>query len=312
MAGSLKRCVAMSTPRRIVPGQTWFVTRRTTRRHYLLHPDADEQVQQLYWYTTAVIAAECGIELHAVQMLSTHVHEVLTDVRGLLPRFLQQRNRLFALAVKCLRKWPEEVFARAPANCVALYGPEAVVKEIAYTLANCVEAGLAETPEQWPGVTVSVDDIGQRVIKVARPASYFNPDNPRWPAVAEIRIATPQVLTKAYGERAKSVLRSVVDAAVKAARNAARAAGRVVQSVASLFGVPHERRATSPEAFGKRVPSFAAAGNRERAAEAALDRRTFLGAYREALERLKAGCRDVLFPRGTWRLRQDFGFAWAP
>ncbi len=302
----------MSTPRRIVPGQTWFVTRRTTRRHYLLRPDADEQVLQLYWYVTAVVAKECGIELHAVQALSTHMHEVLTDVRGELPRFLQRRNRLFAILLKCLHKWPEEVFARAPANCVALYGPEAVLKEIGYTLANCVEAGLADTPEKWPGVTVSVDDIGERVMRVARPKAYFNPENPRWPEVAEIPITMPRVLTTTYGERAKSVLRSAVDAAVRAARKAAREAGRVVQSAASIFGVSHERRATSPEAFGKRVPSFAAAGNPLAAAQAVHERRSFLRAYRDALERLKQGCRDVLFPHGTWRLRQDFGFAWDP
>src|SRR6187401_2428681 len=141
----------MTAPRCIRPGRTWFVTRRTTRRHFLLRPDADKTLQELYWYTTAVIAAERGIELHAVQMLSTHIHEVLTDTRGELPRFLQQRNRLFANAIKRHRHWPEEVFARAPASCVALYGVRAILKEIGYTLANCVEAGLVHHPDDWPG-----------------------------------------------------------------------------------------------------------------------------------------------------------------
>src|SRR4051812_20366591 len=126
----------MTMPRCIQAGKTWFVTRRTTRRFFLLRPDADKTVQDLYWYITAVLAGELGVELHAVQVLSTHMHEVLTDTRGELPRFLQQRNRLFANAIKCHRNWPEEVFARRPASCLELYGSAAVLKEIAYTLAN--------------------------------------------------------------------------------------------------------------------------------------------------------------------------------
>ena len=150
------------------------MTRRTTRRHFLLRPDADGTVQQLYWYTTAVLAQELGILLFAAHMLSSHLHEVLGDTRGLLPRFLQQRNRLLANAIKCHRGWPEAVFARKAASCVALYGPNAACKEIAYTLANCVEAGLVRCPSEWRGVITSIDDMGNRVIRVERPKHYFD------------------------------------------------------------------------------------------------------------------------------------------
>ena len=83
----------MSNPRRIVPGTTYLVTRRTTRRYFLLTPDKRRILLAFYWYATAVLAAEFGIEIHAVQMLSNHLHEVLTDTRGRLPDFLSQRNR---------------------------------------------------------------------------------------------------------------------------------------------------------------------------------------------------------------------------
>ena len=300
----------MTTPRCIRPGRTWFVTRRTTRRHFLLRPDADQTVQQIYWYTTAVIAAECGIELHAVQMLSTHMHEVLTDVRGELPRFLQQRNRLLANAIKSHRDWPEEVFARAPTNCVALYGVAAILKEIGYTLANCVEAGLVQHPSEWPGVTVSVNDIGQRVIRVARPDAYFDPDSARWPEVAELRIAMPKPLLEHYLDPmgARSVLRSAVDSAIRLARAAAKAAGRVVQGAARLTRISHHHQARSFEPFGKRVPSFATGGDRAEAKTAKSERLAFLLLYRQAFERLRGGFRDVFFPDGTWRLHQELGF----
>lgn len=82
---------------------TVMVTRRTLRRTHLLRPDA--AFNQLYRYCLAVLAARYGILVHAVVVMSTHEHLVLTDSRGQLPRFLQELHRLVALGVKVLRKW---------------------------------------------------------------------------------------------------------------------------------------------------------------------------------------------------------------
>ncbi|MFO0641603.1 MAG: hypothetical protein U0183_20435 [Polyangiaceae bacterium] len=136
----------MSNPRRIVPGTTYLVTRRTTRRYFLLNPDKRRMLLAFYWYATAVLAAEFGIEIHAVQMLSNHLHEVLTDTRGELPRFLSQRNRLLANAIKVLRGWPEEVFSREGASVVALYGEDAVLQKIATRSRTWSKLGLSRAP----------------------------------------------------------------------------------------------------------------------------------------------------------------------
>jgi len=291
----------MTQPRCIRAGRTWMTTRRATRRHFLFRPDRDGMCQRIYWYTTAVIAAKFGIELHAVQMLSTHLHEVLTDIFGKLPAFVRERNRLFANALKCHRGWPEEVFQRAQPSYVELHGPDAIAKQIAYTLANCVEAGLVSSPEQWPGVTVQVDDIGRLVVEVERPPMYFDPENPAWPERVTIPITMPAALTAAYGERAREVLRAVVRAAVEHARALARRAGRFVGPVAKLFSVPFTRRSSTFEPFGGRDPTFAAAGNRECARAALTERRAFIALYRKALAALRAGAQHVPFPPGTWR-----------
>jgi putative transposase len=291
----------MSQPRRIRSGVTWFITRRTTRRHFLFRPDADGASKRIYWYVTAVLAAKFGIELHAVQMLSTHLHEIVTDVRGVLPAFLRERNRILANVLKCHRRWPEEVFQRAAASCVELYGPEAVVKEIGYTLANCVEAGLVNAPEHWPGPTVGVDEIGERVIEVERPPMYFDPDNPVWPMRASIAITMPPSLLKAHGDRARDVLRSAVRDAVARARELAQAARRRVRDVARLCTVPFTKRARSPEPLRTRNPAFATAGNRELTKQATAELRAFRTLYRRARDAMKTGLGALPFPEGTWR-----------
>ena len=291
----------MSQPRRIRPGTIWFVTRRTTRRFMLLRPDVDGVAQKIYWYVTAVLAEKFGIELHAVQVLSTHMHEVLTDVRGLLPAFLRERNRILANVLKRHRDWPEEVFQRAPASCVELYGAEVVAQKIGYTLANCVEAGLVNEPAEWPGVGVNANEIGNRVVDVERPSMYFDTKNPRWPARATIAITMPALLTTAYAAKARDRVRTAVCAAVERARAIARKARYVVEGAASLFNVPFTRRARSAEPVRQRNPTFATGGDPELRRRAVDELRGFRALYRQALEALKRGLARVPFPEGSWR-----------
>ncbi len=288
-------------PRRITAGQLWFTTRRTTRRHLLLRPDSDGTSQAIYCYTTAVLAKKFGVRIHAVQVMSTHIHEVLTDTRGELPNFIRERNRALANALKCHRGWPEEVFQRAPASCVEVHGPRAILRQIAYTIANCVEAGLVESPSEWPGVSVSADEIGTRVVRVERPAIYFDPENEVWPAVATLAIEMPEDLVAEFGAGATSAVRGAVDNAVARARRIARAAGRAVAGVRRIFGVSFRRRASSFESFGARNPSFAAGGDATFARYAYVTRRAFLVAYRRALDLWKRGVDRPHFPPGSWR-----------
>lgn len=300
----------MSAPRRVVPGQTWFLTRRTVARFFLLNPDRARILAGLYWYITAVIAAKYGIQLHAVQILSTHIHEVVTDPRGELPNFLRDRNRLFALALKACRGIDGPVFAGCAPSCIALYGEAAVMDKIAYTLANCVKAGLARSPEAWVGVTMSAADIGNRTFEAERPSFFFNPANDQWPERARLDITIPPILERVFktAERARARLCEVVDRAVDAARRAVTMSGRSFATPARIFDTDIMTRSTSHEPARERNPSFAAGGSREHRARAIEDNRTFLEAYRAALRRLKAGLREIEFPFGTWRYCRELGF----
>jgi len=288
-------------PRRILPGATWFLTRRTTRRHFLLRPDEDESCQRIYWYTTSVIAKKFGIVHHAVQVLSTHIHEVVSDPFGNLPAFIRERNRALANALKCHRKWPEEVFQRAPASCVELYGVDAIIEKIAYTIANCVSAGLVESPEQWPGARTIVNDLDGKAFVTRRPEVYFDPENPVWPAEAKIQMMVPELVREKYDDRAIDVIRESVERAVSVARAAVRATGRSVSSIWRLVSVPFTKRSNTYEPYGAREPHFATSGDRVRASIASAARHAFLRAYRVALNAWRAGDIRPNFPLGSWR-----------
>jgi len=78
-----------------------------------------------------IAADRCGVVVHAGCLVSTHSHEIVTDVRGMLPRFLQEFHRLVALTTKALRGWPGEVFDKRSTGQHALLTPEAAIEALA-------------------------------------------------------------------------------------------------------------------------------------------------------------------------------------
>ncbi len=299
----------MTQPRNVRPGVTWLVTRRATRRHFLFNPDDEGVVEQLYWYTTAVYAQALGIELHVMELMSNHDHEVLTDTLGQLCRFLELRNRAFANALKVFRGWPGEVFDKRSANWVELRSPESIVQQIAYTIVNCVAAGAVRTPRRWPGAKVLVDDIGRRVIRVKRPDFYFDANNPSWPEEVTIPIIMPRQLEEVYGDtdECRRVMQSKVDELVHEAHAKNQREGRGYLGARRVLKTPHTKRANSFEPFGSLTPNFATAGDRELRRALVKERRVFLAHYRAAWRAWRGGDRCVLFPPGTWKMRRHHG-----
>ena len=131
-------------------------------------------------------AQRFGVVVHAGCLMSTHSHEVVTDIRGVLPRFLQEFHRLLALTTKALRGWPGEVFDKRSTGQHEPLTPEATIEALGYLIANPVEAGAVRYAKDWPGAHTSPRDIGTRVVKAERPTHYFDPDNPDWPELVEL------------------------------------------------------------------------------------------------------------------------------
>jgi putative transposase len=110
LSGTLFALPSGMTRRRIIePRTTWALSRRTTRRHFLLNPDQARQLEGCYWYCLGLAAQRFAIVVRAGCLMSTRSHEVATGVRGVLPRFLQEFHRLLALTTKALRGWPGAV-----------------------------------------------------------------------------------------------------------------------------------------------------------------------------------------------------------
>lgn len=295
---------AMSQARPIRPGTTYLITRRTERRHCLLRPDP--LMNAFILYAFIVSANRYGILLHAFCAMSTHMHYVVTDPLGHLPRFLTMFHRLAALGVKMIRKWDGAVWDRSQTSVVELCTRQAIVEKIAYTLANPVEAGLVWSAQEWPGVKTSVDDIGQRSLKQQRPRQYFRAKNPEWVLHAQIEVSFPPSVPStdesAFRDDIQSELAKLETAAhAKIPQHKVLGAKRVCR-------VSPERRVTSHEATHQSNPTFAVGrGNAEAFAAAKQALKDFRSAYRRALAKWREGDRSVEFPAGTYVMRVVHG-----
>ena len=303
----------MTRPRIVDPGATLALSRRTTRRHFLLHPDEAREMEQIYWYCLAHAAKLHGIVVHAACLMSTHAHEVITDVRGVYPKFLETLHRNLAQCTKALRGWPEEVFNKRSTGVHALLTPAAMVESIAYLIANPVEAGAVSYAKDCPGAHTLAADVGARVIRVKRPTHYFRPDNPDWPDELELRLEMTAALQLDYGpELARARISERVRAKQHQAWNKAKRTGIAFVGARRLLQLPHTKRAKSDEVFGSLNPQFAAAGNRGAATEAVKRLRAFKAQYARAFAAWTAGDRSACFPVGTWWMRVCHGARCGP
>ena len=298
----------MSQPRPIVPGATYLLTRRALLRYLLFRPDA--AITRLIIYTLAVSARRYGLHVHALCAMSTHLHIVITDVHGVLPRFLQFFHRLVALGTKMLHAWEGPVWDHEETSVVRLLTREAVVEKIAYTLANPVIAGLVSHAHEWPGAKVCVDELGRGMLSAKRPEVYFDPKNPAWPEEATLPITLPPAVDEEDVDGFRHDIAAELERLEAQAHDEMQRTGRKILGAERACQVSPDDRATSVEPLRDRNPTFAVGrGHPEVRSRAGAVVRAFRAAYREALEQWRNGVRSVIFPAGTWWMRVLHGVA---
>ena len=291
-----------------------MLSRRATRRYFLFRPDADREMELLFWYCLAVAAMKHGVVVHAVILMSNHLHVIITDVHGVLPDFLRDFHRMLANATKALRGWTAEVFDKCQTSSVELITDEAIVEEMAYVIANGPHSGLVRYANDWPGAHTRVWDVGRRVVRARRPAHWFDETNRAWPKEVELPIVMPERLIEKHGsaEAARAAIGAEVREVERRALAEAKARGRGFMGAERVQRARLTDRGRKWELFGSRNPTFATCGDPEATRETARSRRAFRASHRDALTRWRNGDRDVVFPHGTWLMRVVHGVRCAP
>lgn len=133
----------MTLPRRVLPGVTYLVTRRCTQRQFLLKPS--ETVRSVFLYSLAYASGRYGVQVHAVLVLSNHVHLVCSDPHGHLPRFMQLLDGLVARALNVHYKRGESFWAPGSYSAIPLPDLPTLLDKLVYTIPPWTE----NRPEAW-------------------------------------------------------------------------------------------------------------------------------------------------------------------
>jgi len=290
----------MTSPRQVLRGTTYFLTRRCSQRQFLLRPDP--VTNQLFDYVLAHTAALHGILLHAYCVMSNHYHLVLTDPRAELPAFMQRLDGVLARALNALRGRREHFWNSEGYHALPLESAADVIHWSSYALANPVAAGLVRRARRWPGRWSRPSDIGSRR-SVERPTHFF--DQTRQEAkVVELALSAPP------GFGSAKDFRRALEAALRTREREAAERRADFQGARRVLTQNPLARPSSREQFRKPVPKAASKDPELRRAH--LRRlRSFLETYAEALERWRERRRLVVFPDGTYLMRVAHGVACA-
>ncbi len=122
--------LAMTLPRRVLPGAAIMATRRCTQRQFLLRPDP--VIEQVLTFCLGLAAQRHGVEVFCLVVLSNHVHIGLRDPKGRLPRFMAHFGSLVARALNCHYRRGENFWSPGSYSAVTLEDEDAVLDKIVY------------------------------------------------------------------------------------------------------------------------------------------------------------------------------------
>jgi putative transposase len=295
----------MTSPRRVLPGQTYLVTRRCSERRFFLRPSA--VTNAIFLYALAVAARLHRIEIHAICVLSNHAHLLLSDPEARLPRFMQYLDSIVARAVNAsLGRWEGFWSSENSYSAVSHDGTEDAVAKAVYVLANPVSAGLVRTAREWPGLWTAPEQLGTARFVAPRPKVFFSPTGDM-PASAELVLTTPA------GFSSTAEFQALVAAGLRALEaeklrelgpNGFLGRSRILAQSPLSHPAPGEPR----RKLGPRI----AARDKWKRIEAISRLVEFLRAYKTAWEERRAGMSEVVFPAGTYQLRVEHGVRCAP
>ncbi len=293
-------CTWVTAPRQILPGKTYFLTRRSSQRQFFLRPTPE--TRSIFDYCLAEAAARNGIILIAWLAMSNHYHAVANDPEGRMPAFLEHFHKLLAKSMNA-HLGRRENFWSTEETCVThLPTPADIFDKIVYVLANPVAAGIVATVSAWLGSSAWTL-LGGGTVVCKRPEGAFFSKTGRMPEEAILEAAAPEAIR---GSEPVDAWVKRIHAAISAKERfiaddrrerGAKLPTREELTSGSPFATP-----TTPATKSELRPTIACKVKAIRMQLLALQR-AFRTLYQAARLRFREGERDVAFPAGTYRLR---------
>lgn len=266
---------------------------------FMLRPDA--KTKQLFEFCLALAVRMHGVLPLAWVVMSNHYHLVVYDPRGNVPAFTQYLNRLLASVFNARWGRRENFWSSDPPCITHLVTAADVMEKIAYTLANPVTAGLVDSVAEWTGSS-SLAYLDGKPRLIERPGDYFSPDSEVIPELVELRLSAPpkEQSFSAWARRVKArVAKTDKDAAAR------RKADRKLKSL-GMKAVLAKRPTDRPtrKAPPTKLRPHVGCKDEEKRIGSLVQVKEFRWQYRDARKRFAEGDANVVFPKGTYRMKK--------
>ena len=265
---------------------------------FLLRPTP--LVKQIFEYCLAYAVHKYSMQVHGYCVMSNHYHLVITDSNGNLPAFMSWFNEFIAKALNALHGRWENFWAPGSYSMVHLQAPQDVLDRIVYSIANPVRAGLVARCRHWPGAQTWSMHFGVKK-SVARPKHYFRARGPMPDDIA-FSMERPGGFEDLSDEKWQGLVRERLVEIEEETHQEFRKKRRSFMGARAALNIRPTDSPSTKEPRRVRNPKLAShdKGLRSRAIE---ELKLFHMAYRQAYNHWKAGNQDVVFPCGTYALR---------
>ena len=272
-----------------------MLTRRVHHRTFLLRPS--KWCLQIMAYVLAVMQDKWNIDIHAVTVLSNHVHLCLTDPGGHIVSFQRDCHSFWARALNATHGEFESVWSSEATSRVECEEPDDMVRKIAYTMANPVESALVRYGKNWPGLRRAWP---AKPLTIRRPKKFFAGEH--WPEEATLTLVRPPGYEEFSDDDLAGLIQGAVFEREEEFRNQYDREGRKFMGRrAVLEQSRHARPKTREPRFG--ISPKVACRNKWRRIERLRADKQWQAAYRQSLVRWISGDRSVEFPSGTYQMR---------
>lgn len=295
-------------PRRLrfVPaGSLVEVTCRTVQGRLLLRPST--VLRDLTLGVLARAARLYPVEVHGFAFLSNHYHLLLTvpDAQR-LSRFMNYLNSNLAREAGRLVRWREKFWGRRYQAILVSDEEAAQVGRLRYVLAHGVKEGLVSSPLEWPGAHCAkallegTDLSGRwidRTLEYAAKRRRRSPNAEDAVSIETLRLTSLPCWRALSEQTRKSRLRVLLTSVEEEAREERRRAGAPPLGKDSVLS-PNPRHV--PNQVEKRPAPIAHAVSRAARSAFRDAYGSFLSAYRQACEELRASEAGAAFPAGSF------------
>lgn len=276
-----------------------MLTRRVRGRTFLLRPC--KRTNQIVGYVLAVAQRRWNIEIQAFVVKSNHWHVCLTDPDGNVVEFQRDCHQFISRALNAHFGEFESVWASEPTSRVECEEPSDLIRKIAYTMANPVEAGLVRHGTSWPGLRRAWPS---KPMRFKKPPKFFRGEDQggTWPDEAVLELTRPPGYDDLDDDELAALVGQAIHEREQHFRDTYDAEGRrFLGRRAVLRQSRHDRPRTREPRFG--MSPEVACGNKWLRIERLRSNLDWQKGYRHALARWRAGERRVVFPHGTYKMR---------